>query len=157
MQPSVRMAKGVFGRNTNFDFAARLWPHLVAAAAKRGRITYGEASEACGRGSPSGMNQVCWLLHLYCRRNGWPPLNALVVNKETRLPSDGIPGQYYGPPEPDAETIMDWAWRFDWSKAKAPTNEDLRKDKNWYYAHEPVSGRTAPVIDREWINRIERG
>ena len=68
--------------------ARRAWPHLVGAAGRGQKLTYGELARKIGLHHRA----AGWLLGViqdYCAQNARPPLQALVVNKGTRIPGFG--------------------------------------------------------------------
>ena len=68
--------------------ARKVWPRLVQIAQSRGFITYAEIAAFIGLHHRSAR----WFLGVIqreCRRRGLPPLQALVVNKQTRRPGSG--------------------------------------------------------------------
>jgi hypothetical protein len=72
---------------------ARLaWPYLVRrATTEKVPFTYGELGAEFGLHARA----VQWFLgeiQEYCAAKGWPALQALVVNKRTRLPGLGYKG-----------------------------------------------------------------
>ena len=68
--------------------ARRAWPRLVDVSRRRGRITYGALAAALGLHHRA----ASWFLgeiQRYCRDQGLPPLQALAVNRRTKLPGTG--------------------------------------------------------------------
>ena len=78
--------------------ARRAWPLLVQRAQSRNKIsliTYGQLTGKLGLHHRS----ASWLLGViqrYCANHGLPPLQALVVNKRTRVPGAGYVGYGHG-------------------------------------------------------------
>ncbi len=72
--------------------AKMAWPILVERARKGGApFTYGELCSLMGLHHRSAQ----WFLGViqaYCQRHNFPPLQALAVNKRTRLPGKGYSG-----------------------------------------------------------------
>ena len=72
--------------------ARRAWPVLVALARRRGDpLTYGELCAKLGlhhRAAAPLLDRI----QQFCKRNGLPPIHALVVNARTRLPGSGSIG-----------------------------------------------------------------
>lgn len=96
--------------------ARRVWPHLVKIARSRGFITYAEIAAILGLHHRSAR----WFLGVIqteCRRRGLPPLQALVVNKQTHRPGNG----YVASPTQGAEyrKAVRRVRAFDWP-ATAP-------------------------------------
>jgi hypothetical protein len=72
---------------------ARLaWPKLVAAAKRGQPLSYGELSASIGE----HWRAASWFLGViqrYCAKMGLPRLQALAVNKRTRVPGKGYAGK----------------------------------------------------------------
>ena len=87
------------GQKLYQERARKALPILVELAGKKAKITYSELAERLGMPNPRNLNHV-----LYCIGSAieelsedWhgdkykiPPIEALVVNKNTRLPGAGI-------------------------------------------------------------------
>lgn len=70
--------------------ARKAWPHLVKVARSKtvDRVNYGQLCAKLGLHHRSAQ----WFLGViqtYCRRNGLPRLQAIAVNKRTRIPGAG--------------------------------------------------------------------
>ena len=94
--------------------ARRVWPRLVQIAQSKGFDTYGENAGSIGLHHRS----AAWYLGVIqaeCRRRGYPPLQALVVNKTTRKPGKG----YTTTPttEPAYKKAVCRVRAYDWPKA----------------------------------------
>ena len=68
----------------------QLWSMLTILALTKGlRITYKLAGQNC---KPfvhhRGMREPLGKIQTYCRDNGYPPLQIMVVNKETEVPGN---------------------------------------------------------------------
>lgn len=54
-------------------------------------ITYDQLVErSCVPISPQSIGAFLWEIGAYCSDRGWPPLNALAVNRQTRMPLEWI-------------------------------------------------------------------
>lgn len=72
--------------------AKRAWPYLAMRANKRGEpFTYKELCEKLGLHHRAA-GHFLGVIQEYCNANKLPPLQALVVNKSTRLPGSGYIG-----------------------------------------------------------------
>jgi|SRR5712664_508641 len=69
--------------------AVQIWPVLALAAKNRQVLTYEILSQLIGV-APQGIGQVLGPIQAYCELNRLPPLTALVVSKESGLPSSGF-------------------------------------------------------------------
>ena len=71
--------------------ARRAWPKLVAAAKRGESLSYKELSASIGE----HWRAASWFLGViqrYCAKMGLPRLQALAVNKQTRIPGNGYAG-----------------------------------------------------------------
>jgi hypothetical protein len=72
--------------------AEKAWPLLVRRANENGPVyTYGELCAELGL-HPRSAGWLLGVIQSYCKRNKLPPLQALVVNKKTKLPGTGYVG-----------------------------------------------------------------
>jgi hypothetical protein len=72
--------------------AARAWPILAKQANKKGQpFTYGELCLKLGLHHRAA-GWFLGVIQRYCQTEGLPPLQALAVNKSTRLPGSGYVG-----------------------------------------------------------------
>ncbi len=72
--------------------ARRAWPKLVAAAKEGQPLSYKELTESIGL----HWRAASWLLGViqrYCAKTELPRLQALAVNKQTRVPGKGYAGK----------------------------------------------------------------
>lgn len=75
-----------------FERAARAWPILAKQANKKGQpFTYGELCLKLGLHHRAA-GWFLGVIQRYCQKVGLPPLQALAVNKSTRLPGSGYVG-----------------------------------------------------------------
>lgn len=75
--------------------------HRLVCAPRRGTkpaidscvIAYGRLCERAGVPHLThSVGPFLWEVAEWCEENGWPPLNALAVNRETRMPGEGYDG-----------------------------------------------------------------
>ncbi len=69
---------------------AEVWNLVVQAADEMRTVTYGEIAEPLGMGKGMGIRFALGFIEEICKRNRWPPLNYIVVNKESRRPGDWV-------------------------------------------------------------------
>jgi len=101
----------------HFSRAKKAWPLLIRRARQKGPpYTYGELCVELGLHHRA----AGWFLGViqnYCKHNKLPPLQALVVNKKTRLPGCG----YVGSPRTQKQhsRALDKVYKEKWS-SRAP-------------------------------------
>ena len=132
--PAIRR----YGRGDQLHVTAqRVWTILVALAQaarlpevtvkRRPRsaptITYGELADVVGRGYQAGrtLSRELFIVGEYCKRNGLPCLNAMVVYK------DGDCGDGVVLSETDARAERRAIAAVDWFEYGVPTTGTLRK------------------------------
>jgi hypothetical protein len=62
------------------------------AAIKASRISYGDLCKLARAGTAVGAGAFLVEVHERCEKQGFPPLNSLVVNKKTGKPGENYPG-----------------------------------------------------------------
>ncbi len=112
-------------RMTQAEQAVLLWPMLVLAARAQQILSYSAVEGFTGI-ARQGQHTALGLIHAYCKKQGWPLLNAIVVNQELGLPGDGFPEQM----EP-VQVLTEQArvFVFDWSGHDKPRPEDFGQQK----------------------------
>jgi hypothetical protein len=70
--------------------ALRLWEMLELAARNQQLLTQMRAANFA-RITKEGLTEGLARIHAYCKKNGYPLLNSLVVNAATGLPGDEFP------------------------------------------------------------------
>ena len=103
--------------------AVLMWPMLALAARTQRILSYGAVEGFTGI-DRRGLNKALGLIHAYCKKRGWPLLNALVVTQETGLPGEGFP-EKMEPVQILAE--QNKVFVFDWSGHDKPRPQDLEK------------------------------
>ncbi len=100
--------------------AAQIWPILTYAASLRTTLTYKRLGELVGA---IARNLGDWMepIQSYCLIHKLPPLTVLVVRGSNGLPGDGFTAM-----SNVAQGQAD-VFRFDWTKVRVPTPEDLAK------------------------------
>ena len=96
--------------------ARRAYRHLLKVTKKRGRITYGELAGLLGLHHRA----AAWFLGViqqHCIEAGIPPLQAIVVNKQSRIPGAGYVASERGGSA--YKRTLKRVYAFDWPD-KAP-------------------------------------
>jgi hypothetical protein len=126
--PLIRM----FGRGARvYVKAQQAWLILVAhvmstsGASKNRRLTYGELAERMGldRRAGIGLAPVLGIIGEYCKQNGLPAINCLVVSQETGTPGPGVvfrKGRSWRDDQRDAI-------RVNWFQYRVPTTGTFRQ------------------------------
>jgi hypothetical protein len=86
MYPTAKAFVGVLLKHH-----ANLHRHEPKADLEDWKMTYGELCQEAGMGCPSGAGWFLGHIHARCKENHLAPLNALVVNAESREPGDNYP------------------------------------------------------------------
>ena len=86
------------------------YPHLVQVAKKRGKITYGELSARIGL-APIQAGPFLGVIERSCMQDNRPPLNAMAVRKDTRIPGVGYKATRTRAEYEEAlEQVYDYEW-----------------------------------------------
>ena len=76
--------------------ARKAWPILVSVASARGEpMSYSELAAQLDL-HYRAVGRFLGVIQMYCKKQQWPPLQALVVNKRTKLPGGGYTGSGRG-------------------------------------------------------------
>lgn len=102
------------------DRAWQAWPVLTFAAKNRQILTYELLGRLTGM-HPAGLGQVLERVQSYCLLNKLPPLSALVVSKETGLPSVGFVATA------DVPRAFILIFEHDWLSMPCPSPEKLEE------------------------------
>ena len=70
--------------------AVRLWRMLVLAARNQQLLSHARVASFAGI-AQDGLAEALARIHSYCKRNKYPLLNCLVVNRVTGLPGEEFP------------------------------------------------------------------
>lgn len=100
--------------------ATQLWAVLALAARNRQVLTYDTVAQLIGV-ARQGIGQLLEPIQSYCIVNQLPPLTALVVSKETGLPSSGFTAT-------DAALVpaaQARVFEYDWLSRGCPTPEEF--------------------------------
>ena len=107
--------------------AMLMWPVLALAARMQRVITYGDIEGLTGI-MAVGQGEVLLMIHDYCKRKGYPPLNQIAVSGQ----GDGV--GFPGPGEPEKLNPAQYLERrarvfgFDWTgkAVEKPRPEDFQ-------------------------------
>ena len=96
--------------STQSNRALQIWQVLIAKAANRQTITYGNLARTLGYESAGQfMSGLLNPVMRYCQVNGLPPLTVLVVNQETGKPGSGL-SDALNDTDQDREHVFNHQW-----------------------------------------------
>ena len=107
---------------TQPEQAVLLWPVLALAARNQQILSYSDVQGLTGI-AQHGLGQPLGLIHHCCERQHFPRLNIIVVNRETGLPGEGVPGKEMTPEQVFIERSR--VFVFDWSSKEKPRSNDF--------------------------------
>jgi hypothetical protein len=107
---------------TQPEQAVLLWPVLALAARNQQILSYSDVQGFTGI-DQRGLGKPLGLIHHYCERERFPRLNLIVVNRETGLSGEGLPGKGMTPEEIFIEQSR--VFVFDWSSKDKPRSNDF--------------------------------
>jgi hypothetical protein len=107
---------------TQPEQAVLLWPLLALAARNQQILSYSDVQGFTGI-VQHGLGQSLGLIHHYCEQQHFPRLNLIVVNRETGLPGEGVPGKEMTPEQIFVEQAR--VFVFDWSSKEKPRANDF--------------------------------
>jgi hypothetical protein len=113
--------------------AQRIWVILVGiviasqvsgAGPKAARITYGDLAEVMGKPRQAGrtLTRQLWMIGEYCKFNGLPTLNSIVVNQDTGVPGHDV---VLSSGNSVAQEMTNVA-RFNWASVRIPSTATFR-------------------------------
>ncbi len=102
---------------TQPEQAVLLWPVLALAARNQQILSYSDVQGFTGI-DQRGLGTPLGLIHRYCESLHFPRLNLIVVNRDTGLPGEGVPGKSMTPDEILVEQAR--VFVFDWSSKDKP-------------------------------------
>jgi hypothetical protein len=100
--------------------AVLLWPLLALAAQMQQILSYSDVQGYTGI-AQQGLGDPLGLIHRYCERQHFPLLNLIVVNRDTGLPGEGVPGKGMTPEQVLVEQAR--VFVFDWSGKDKPRSQ----------------------------------
>jgi hypothetical protein len=107
---------------TQAEQAVLLWPMLALAARTQQILSYAAVEGYIGI-ARHGLNRALGLIHDYCKRRGWPPLNTIVVSQQSGMTGEGFP-QDLSPVGIKIEQGR--VFLFDWSGHDKPRPDDFQ-------------------------------
>lgn len=103
-----------------------VWPMLVEAGKARKKLTYSDVAHRINTNAQS-VGAALEYIQQFCKREGCPPLTAVVVGKTSRIPGKGFDWAAYSPPsklDDEYENIH----AFDWGRVNyVPSASDSSK------------------------------
>jgi hypothetical protein len=84
------MVRKFSDNSNNPERAVQIWQILISKAHNRQTITYIDLAKMIGYRDARPIPNMLDLIMRYCEQNELPPLTALVVNKGTGAPGDGL-------------------------------------------------------------------
>jgi hypothetical protein len=105
---------------TECEWCERIWPELAERARTGQTITYQSLKEVIGfNGWQRTFSHCLGRIANYCHINDWPIITAVVVNKATGAPGNGIPFV------DDFEIELERVCAFSWNAHRAPVAEEF--------------------------------
>jgi len=98
-------------KSTESTRALQIWQILISKAHNRQSMTCGELADLLKYNGAGVMNRMLGHISWYCDENDLPPLTALVVNKTTGIPGEGLHTLIsLKKLNVDRERVYDYAW-----------------------------------------------
>lgn len=111
--------------STQSNRARQIYGILIGYAMRRQTITYGDLKQLMYPNSDRRIGVMLQheLGHIlyWCRDNGLPLLNSIVVNQETGLPGDGC-----GVAVEDVPAEQRTVYKTDWYAIEPPSTEEIK-------------------------------
>lgn len=101
--------------------ALQIWQILIGKAYSRQTITYIDLANMIGYTDARPVSGILHLIMNYCNQNDLPPLTAIVVNKNTGAPGDGL--STVKNLDSDREDVFN----YDWYALVPPTPEEFHQ------------------------------
>jgi hypothetical protein len=71
--------------------ALQIYLVLIGAASNKQILTYGDVARTLEFGGSNILGTPLGMIHYWCEHHGLPPINTLVVNRDTGIPGQEIP------------------------------------------------------------------
>lgn len=94
---------------TRYQRSMQIWMLLACAARERKSYTYGQLSTILEMGGAGIMSKLLAPISNYCEREGYPPLTALAVNRDSGRPGDGL-AQLAEDVDVERERVFNHSW-----------------------------------------------
>ena len=104
--------------------ALQVWLILIGKALNRQTVTYEILGNMLGFKGYGVFAGILDHIRIYCILNDLPPLTALVVNKKTGLPGEGL-----GLSDKDLNAARERIYNYDWYDIIPPTPDQLMKER----------------------------
>jgi hypothetical protein len=114
--------RGEQAQMTQPEQAVLIWPVLAFAARTQQVLSYSDLEGFTGIAA-AGLGKPLGLIHHYCERKKYPLLNLIVVQRDSGLPGEGVPGKGMTPTEILVEQSK--VYVFDWSGRDKPRSDDF--------------------------------
>ena len=98
-----------------FDVAGKAWPILIELANSREIITYGVLAEQL-KVHHRSCRYFLSLIQNHCKENKLPPLQSLVVNKNSKRPGEG----YWATSTTNMSEVHSSVFDFNWKTQENP-------------------------------------
>jgi hypothetical protein len=109
-------------RMTQAEQAVLLWPLLALAARTQQILSYAAVEGYTGI-ARHDLNPALGLIHDYCKRRGWPPLNTIVVSQQSGMPGEMFPADLSSS---EIKVEQGRVFLFDWSGHDKPRSYDFQ-------------------------------
>jgi hypothetical protein len=115
------MIKKFSENSNNPERALQVWQILIGKAYNRQTITYIDLAKIIGYTDARPIPNILNHIMCFCDQNNLPPLTALVVNKGTGAPGEGL--TTLKNPDSDRERVFN----VNWYDLVPPTPDQLRQ------------------------------
>lgn len=118
------MVKQFSADSSNPNRALQVWQILISKAHNRQTVTYINLANMIGYSDARPIPNILELIMRYCDQNRIPPLTALVVNKGTGIPGNGLTTLKNG------DTDREEVFNYDWYSIIPPTPKEFENAKS---------------------------
>lgn len=115
------MARKFADYSNNPNRALQVYQILIGKAHNRQTVTYGVLASMIGYSDARPIPNILDHIMRYCEQHDLPPLTALVVNKDTGVPGEGLTGRM------NTDVGREEVFNFDWFAVFPPTPDELRQ------------------------------
>ena len=103
--------------------ALQIYLVLIGAAYNRQVLTYGHVATSLDFRGANVLGTPLGMIHYWCEHHGIPPLNTIVVNKDTGVPGDEIPPMT----RQTINEVHQHVFETDWYAIMPPKPADLKQ------------------------------
>jgi len=101
--------------------ALQAWQYLIARAANRQLVRYGELAKIMGYSDNRPLTPILGHIMYYCSQQGLLPLTIIVVNQ------DGTPGDgFTETPRTEFDSTRERVFDFEWFKVYPPSPSEFK-------------------------------